>query len=147
MVGGEGGLSPWSGDFGESAPPQNDLGASPLNSRNLILCHQEEVTSSNKFELRKNKGSNTSRHMVQYIYYYDRTFSQVVVLSISLPPPESRSKPSTNNNTYLGTPDERQLLKRWVFGEGRLILTTYAFARITTQHSMNSFFLTNNYNC
>ena len=47
---GGGGLSPWSSDFGEPAPPKHNLGASPLNSLNLIIlsCTKEVQDSLQK---------------------------------------------------------------------------------------------------
>ena len=40
---GKGRLSPWSGDYGEPAPPKKGFGASPLNSLNLNVSLSEKV--------------------------------------------------------------------------------------------------------
>ena len=83
--GGGGGLSPWSGDFGEPAPPKHNLGASPLNSLNLsskisgradrrphqgsflverlsrLSCLVQITLSLNRTRRADTRGSNTAR--------------------------------------------------------------------------------------
>jgi hypothetical protein len=59
--GGRGGrIITMSGDFGESAPPQNDLGASPLNSLNLILMSSRRSDVIQKILVEE--ATHSSRH-------------------------------------------------------------------------------------
>jgi hypothetical protein len=98
MVGGEGGLSPWSGDFGDQ-PPQNDLGGNPLNSLNLILMSSRRSDVIQQIRVEEEQRINTHAMIVHnYIFYFFMNLFSGRCLIYPLPPPESRSKPSTNNN-------------------------------------------------
>ena len=79
--GGGGGLSPWSSDFGEPAPPKHNLGASPLNSLSLSIkkwdlskngttCVTKTTTHTSK-KLRKwpNRDRTTPSSMALFGHY------------------------------------------------------------------------------
>ena len=134
MVGGEGWLSPCRQVTLGSSPTPKRFGGQPPE---FPQPHSDVIKK--KWRHPTNMSWGRTKDQTHHPFC---TFSQVVVLSIPLPPPESRSKPSTNNNTILRHTWRETTVKTLGVRRGEIDSQHFCFCT-----HRNTFFLTNNYNC